>query len=247
MSRTLNFAHRGFSGNYPENTRIAFEKAIETEGCDGIENDVHLTKDGEVVICHDELLDRTCNNMTGKICDYSYEELKRADMSYHFSDRMEAQPMMTLREYLGLLEPTGMMTNIELKTGIIPYTGIEKKVVDLIREFAMTEKIIISSFNHYSVMETKRLCPELRCGFLTEAWIYHPGHYCRELGVEYYHPNFHNDTPEIMGELKEQGIGVNCWTANDEEDIRRQIELGVHAIIGNFPDRVAQIRKEMAV
>ena len=73
-----NFAHRGFSGNYPENTMLAFRMACETPGCDGIENDVHLTKDGEVVIIHDETLDRTSTNGKGFVRDYTYEELYRS-------------------------------------------------------------------------------------------------------------------------------------------------------------------------
>lgn len=80
-----NFAHRGFSGMYPENTMLAFEKAVQTEGCDGIEMDVHLTKDGEVVIIHDEKLDRTCVNGTGFVRDYTYEELKKFDVSFKFA------------------------------------------------------------------------------------------------------------------------------------------------------------------
>ena len=75
MKKTLNIAHRGFSGVYPENTMLAFEKAIEI-GCDGIETDVQLTKDGVPVICHDEEVDRTTNS-TGRICDYTYDELWR--------------------------------------------------------------------------------------------------------------------------------------------------------------------------
>ena len=76
MKMVRNFAHRGFSGNYPENTMLAFEKATEVEGCDGIELDVHLTKDGEVVIIHDEKLDRTCVNGTGYVRDYTYEDCR---------------------------------------------------------------------------------------------------------------------------------------------------------------------------
>ena len=75
----LNIAHRGFSGNYPENTMLAFEKAIEA-GADGIELDVHFTKDGEIVVIHDERVDRTSDG-EGYVVDFTYEEID--DMFYH--------------------------------------------------------------------------------------------------------------------------------------------------------------------
>ena len=162
-----NFAHRGFSGMYPENTMLAFEKAVQTEGCDGIEMDVHLTKDGEVVIIHDEKLDRTCVNGTGFVRDYTYEELKKFDVSFKFAGQCDSQHVPALREYFELVKDTHIITNIELKTGIFEYPGIEKKVYDLIEEFGLKEKIIISSFNHFSIRRIKELCPDMECGLLT--------------------------------------------------------------------------------
>ena len=110
---TKNFAHRGFSGKYPENTLLAFSKAIE-EGVDGIENDVHLTKDGVLVVMHDELVDRTTNGK-GYIKDKTYEELAQLDASYIFKE-YGPQKVPTLREYLELVKDTDIITNIELKT-----------------------------------------------------------------------------------------------------------------------------------
>ena len=240
-----NFGHRGFSGKYPENTKLAFQKAIETPGCDGIEMDVHLTKDGELVIIHDELLDRTCVNMKGYVKDYTLDELKKADLSFRFAGQVEPQRIMTLREYLELLEPTRLITNIELKTGIFVYEGIEKKVLDLVREFDMVDRIIISSFNHYSVMRAKAICPEIKCGLLTESWILSPGKYVKDAGVECYHPIFYNNTKEIVDEIKKEGIEINTWTVNNETDIRAMISVGVDTIIGNFPDRITKIREEI--
>ena len=136
---TKNFAHRGFSGKYPENTLLAFSKAIE-EGVDGIENDVHLTKDGVLVVMHDELVDRTTNGK-GYIKDKTYEELAQLDASYIFKE-YGPQKVPTLREYLELVKDTDIITNIELKTGVFEYTGIEQKVYDMLREFDMMDRII---------------------------------------------------------------------------------------------------------
>ena len=139
INMTKNFAHRGFSGKYPENTLLAFSKAIE-EGVDGIENDVHLTKDGVLVVMHDELVDRTTNGK-GYIKDKTYEELSQLDASYIFKE-YGPQKVPTLREYLELVKDTDIITNIELKTGVFEYPGIEQKVYDalemvgLVREHA---------------------------------------------------------------------------------------------------------------
>ena len=84
----LNYAHRGYSAKYPENTKLAFQKAIDTLGCDGIELDVHETKDGELVVIHDATLDRTCVNMKGYVRDYTMEKLQEADMSGAFSQEV---------------------------------------------------------------------------------------------------------------------------------------------------------------
>lgn len=239
-----NFAHRGFSGKYPENTMLAFRKAVEEPGCDGIELDVHLSKDGEVVIIHDEKIDRTCVNGTGLVKDYTLAELKQFDVSAKFAGECEPQQIPTLREYFQLVKDTHIVTNIELKTGIFEYHGIEQKVWDLIREFGLEEKIIISSFNHFSIRRFKELCPTMKCGLLTETWMIDAGAYVERCGADYLHPIFYNMIEEVVAEVKSHGIGINTWTVNEEEDIRLMIDRGVDSIIGNFPDRVTRIRKE---
>ena len=239
-----NFAHRGFSGKYPENTMLAFHKAVETRGCDGIELDVHLIKDGELVIIHDERIDRTCVNGSGFVKDFTYEELKQFDVSFKFAGQCEPQHIPTLREYFELVKDKDIVTNIELKTGIFDYPTIEEKVWALIQEYDLTGKIIISSFNHLSVMRMKVLCPDIKCGLLTESWLIEPGHYVKKCGVECYHPIFCSLDKETVAEVKGQGIEINTWTVNEEEHIRDMIRLGVDSVIGNFPDRITKVRDE---
>ncbi|MCR5310554.1 MAG: glycerophosphodiester phosphodiesterase [Lachnospiraceae bacterium] len=240
---TLNFGHRGFSGNYPENTLLAFKKAVEA-GCDGIELDVHLTKDGEVVVIHDETVDRTTDG-TGFVADKTLEELKKLDASFKFKGQYGINPVPTLREYFDLIKDTGIITNIELKTGINTYPGIEKKTLEIIDEYGLRDRIIISSFNHYSVMRMKELAPDMEYGFLTESWIIDFAEYTKKLGCEYVHPIFKAVTDDFASECKKAGIGINTWTVNEEKDIRRMISLGVHAVIGNFPDRAGRILREI--
>ena len=236
-----NYAHRGFSGKYPENTMTAFKKALEA-GCEGIEFDVHFTKDKELVIIHDETIDRT-SGQHGWVQEMTYEELCKVDFSYKFKE-LGFQKIPTLREYFELVEDKNIISNIELKTGVLEYPGIEQAVCDLIYEYGLQKKVVVSSFNHYSVLRMKALAPEIECGFLTESWIINAGDYVKENGVEAYHPLFRMLTDETVEDLKDHGCRINTWTVNNREDIEHMIQLEVDGIISNYPDRVLKILKE---
>ena len=238
-----NYGHRGFSGRYPENTMLAFEKALEA-GCEGMEFDVHLTKDGELVIIHDETIDRT-SGRHGVIRDMTYEKLCQVDFSYpdKFGGRFPFQQIPTLRAYFELVKDRHILSNIELKTGVYEYPGIEQAVYDLICEFGLEQQVIISSFNHHSILRMKAIAPALACGFLSETWILDVGAYVSGHRVEAYHPQFHMLTAPEVADLRAHGCQINTWTVNETEDIRAMIQIGVDGIISNFPDRVgAELR-----
>jgi glycerophosphoryl diester phosphodiesterase len=223
---TKNYAHRGYCVRYPENTMLAFRKAVET-GCDGIELDVHLTSDSEVVIIHDEELDRTTNGK-GFVKDRTLAELKSLDAG-------RGQRIPSLDEYLDLVEKLPVITNIELKTNIFWYKGIEEKLIEKIRTRLLTGQVIFSSFNHYSILKCKKLAPEIRCGFLTGEWIVDAGAYTKKSNVECYHPEFNSLTKETVAEIHSQGIEVNAYTVNKKADMEKLLNLGVDGIITNDP------------
>ena len=236
-----NFAHRGFSGNYPENTMLAFEKACNVKGCDGIELDVHFSKDGELVIIHDEWVDRTSTNGKGFVKDKTLTELKELDFSYTFAGKCEPQRIPTLTEYFDLVKQYDLVTNVELKTSVIEYPGIEERVYALIKEYGLDEKIIISSFNHHSVLRFKKLAPHIKCGLLTESWLIDAADYVAKTGVECYHPIFTNIIGGKVAEFKNRGIEVNVWTVNEPDYVRMMLQEGVDIVIGNFPDKTAEV------
>lgn len=240
----LNIAHRGFSGKYPENTMLAFEKAIEA-GADGAELDVHFTKDGEIVVIHDERIDRTTDGK-GFVVDFTYEELSKFDASAGFAGVYGFNKIPTLREYFELVKPVdGFITNIELKTSENEYPGIEKAVMELIDEFQLEDRIIISSFNHYSVMRAKAVNPRIQCGFLESSWIYNFGEYTKTRNVECVHPRFNSLNEGSVAEIKSNSIRINTWTVNEEEDVERLYTLGIDAVITNFPDMAKRVIDNM--
>ena len=236
-----NFAHRGFSGKYPENTMLAFQKALEV-GADGIELDVQLTSDGQIVIIHDESVDRTTNG-TGYVRDYTLEELRKLDASYRFTTETSGNPIPTLEQYCEWVQDKNLVTNIELKTGIFEYPGIEEKVWETIKKYHLEEKVIISSFNHFSILRMKKIAPDLKYGLLSETWIIDAGKYTAGLGIPCYHPLFRNLTEEVVKELKEHQIQINTYTVNTKEDVLDLLHKGIDIVIGNFPDMVAEVLK----
>lgn len=233
------YAHRGFSGKYPENTMLAFQKAVEI-GVDGIELDVHLTKDNEIVIIHDEDIKRTCDG-EGLVKDMTLEELRKYDASASFRGVYGFCGIPTLREYFELVKDTPVITNIELKTGVYEYPTIEKRVIDMVREFGLSDKIIFSSFNHFTVKRCEEIAPEIKRGFLTGDWLYDFGKYTAERNVQCCHPWHVSLSEETVKEMHEAGCEINTWTVNEYEDIRKLSAWGVDSLIGNFPDRMIEV------
>ena len=138
-----------------------------------------------------------------------------------------------------------MECNIEIKSGVFEYPGIERKILNLMDEFGLRDKIVISSFNHYTVCRFKELAPDVKCGFLEESWLIHPGAYTRNRGVECFHPFFNMLNHENVQDLRNNGIEINAWTINDEEDMRKALRLQLEIAITNCPERFLEIRKEV--
>ena len=239
---TKNVAHRGFSSHYPENTMLAFEHAV-AAGCEGIELDVQLSKDGQVVIIHDEMVDRTTDG-TGLVRDYTLEELQKFNAAAKFASPCQPQHIPTLREYFEFMKDKPQFTNIELKNGIFVYPQLEEKVLELIREFKLEDRTAFSSFNHYSMVKCKKLAPHIPTGLLTSSWIVDAGAYGQKLGADYINAQYCSFTPENIQEIEDHGLGCNAWTVNREEDLRRLIAAGITSVITNFPDLAGKILKE---
>lgn len=239
MINTKVWAHRGASGYAPENTLEAFKMAAEM-GADGVELDVQLTKDGEIVVIHDEKIDRT-SNKEGLVKDYTLDELKKFNFNNGNEEYSYVQ-IPTLKEVYELLKPYNMKINVELKTGIFFYDGIEEKVLKLAKEMDMEDRIIYSSFNHYSVMKIKELESKAETGLLyADGWI-NVVEYAENLKVNALHPALYNVQYDgLIEKCRKSGIKLHVWTVNGEEEMKKLVESGIEAIITNYPDKAIKV------
>ena len=243
MRKSLVIAHRGASGYAPENTIAAINKALDMKA-DGIEIDVHLSKDGHLVVCHDEKLGRTSNG-SGYVKDYTLEELKKLDFGSWYSSDYANERIPTLEEVLCLLRDKNVLLHIEVKNNVIIYEEIEKALVNLVRKYEMVEKVIISSFNHYCVKEIKSLAPELKIGLLYSERLYKPGDYAKIVGAEAIHPYYITINSDSINNCKKNSILINAWTINNPEHIKEAVALGIDGVITNYPDIAKDIVSNM--
>lgn len=254
------YAHRGSSYEYPENTLLSFEKAAKVKGIAGIEFDVQLTKDGEIVVIHDESIDRTLDGK-GYVRDYTLEELKQFNVTPSGQDEPfvdengEHLHVPTLRELFDLLQPycrnNGLILNIELKNSVYPYEGMEQKVIDLVAEYKLQENIIYSSFNHDSLAVVKDINPAAVTATLDADMLK-----CIEgmlrVNADGVHPGSAGMTVNMdtVERVKEAGIPVRMWNSVEplfgqprrlkECDLDKYAVFGADVIMTNVPDRYLQ-------
>lgn len=239
-------AHRGFSGAYPENSPLAFRKAVEETDADGIESDVHITKDGVLVIFHDPRVERTSDGH-GWIRDHTYEDLLSLDIGSWKSPAFAGERIWTLDQLLGFCDETGKRLNLELKNYEVFYEGLEERVIDAVRRRKMEDRVFVSSFNHLSMRRFKELCPEMEAGLLYDKPLLDMGHYLERSDADNMHPRYLllQYQRELVDLFHGRGMGVHTWTVNEEADIRDMIGLGVDGIISNWPDRACRVADEL--
>ena len=232
---TMILAHRGASAYQPENTLEAFRLAIE-QGTDGFELDVHLTKDGQVVVAHDEGLERVSDG-SGLINSHTLDELKNLDFSKSFPE-LPVCRIPTLEEVYALVKGKGLTVNVELKTTVLLYPELPAKLIKLEREYAMEGCVIYSSFNHYSLLELRKIDPRAKIGLLYNTGLVDPWVYARYLSADAIHPYYTIVAllPETVARCHDEGIMVNVWVVNDPEMISLMLKCGVDAVMTDKPD-----------
>ena len=222
----LLFGHRGYSDQYPENTMLAFKKAIEN-GFDGIETDVHKTKDGVLVLCHDEKINRTSDG-EGYIKDMTYKEL----CAYNFGTKENPQRIPLLKELLELCKGKNVKINLEIKTNKIQYPGIELESYQMIKEMDMLDQVLFSSFYIDSLYKLRAIDSSLYLGYLFEDDYEKNKQLCLTQKFHVHAREDFLDEDEIALFLK-AGLDINTWGVKNRFRYAYFKEKGVNIVIAN--------------
>jgi len=247
-------AHRGAAGLAPENTLAAFRMAIEL-GADAAELDLQVTKDGVVVVIHDDTVERTTDGR-GPIGDLTLADIKRLDAGAKFGAAFRGERVPTLRELIDLVKAGGnrrFRLNLEIKFAEgregLP-ADLEERVLAVLSETGFLDRVITQSFHHASAAKMKRLAPSVPAGLLVgqRRQPADPVAAVREHRVDYYAPHYSLVTPDLMRTLHQAGIPVVTWTVNDPSDMLRLIAMGLGALpgdgmISDYPDRLVGLRR----
>lgn len=224
------WAHRGASAYATENTLEAFELAVE-QGADGVELDIQCTKDQQLVVFHDEKVDRLLK-ANGWVKDFTLDEIK--SMTFHDN---QYQKVPTLQEVYELLRPIELTINVELKNGVIFYENMEQMVLTVTEQYGMKKRVLYSSFNHLSVKKIKELQPDVETGILISDVYDNIASYAKNLGVDAVHPAlYYFLIPDFAKVCKEKGLKIHVWTVNEQKYIQMMIDQEVDAIITDKPD-----------
>lgn len=226
--------HRGAMGYCPENTLASFERGLEL-GADWIEMDVHLSKDGELVVIHDETLDRTTNGH-GYVKDHTLAELRRLDAG-------GGQPIPILNDVLEWAKSKRAPLDIEIKNAPLYYEGIERKLVAALDKSGMTEQVVVISFDHHAVKRAKELDDRILTGVLYAGRPVDAAALARQANADGLLPQYAYVTAADVQQAHAAGMFVAPWTVNDAETISDLVAKGVDAIATNYPDRVRGVKQ----
>lgn len=236
----LNFSHRGGRHWAPENTLVAFKMSIDID-VDGLELDVQRCASGELVVIHDELVNRTTNGV-GLVETITYDELKRLDAGSFWHEEYEdvgrknykGEKIPLLKDVLDLVDGRAIV-NIELKNTPIEYPGIEEDLIELLSDYPHKDKIIVSSFDHRLMFSLKEKNSGLSIALLADALFVNAIDLAKQIGADYFHPCFGSLRQEIVDEMHDAGIKVNSWTINTPREWAMAIEWGLDGIITDDP------------
>jgi len=224
----LNIAHRGASGYAPENTRAAFEQAIEM-GADGIETDVRRTSDGELVLMHDMTVSRTTNG-NGPVADHTLAELRTLDAGSWFSDDFAGDRIVTLDELIADFSPRRPLI-LEIKDPIAT-----APVIDTIRAAGIGNRVQVTSFDWSALLKATSLDPELAYGFLSPVFDNDIIRRCARRGFAQICPNVDTLTGPLVAEAHEAGLVVRAYGVVNRKQIDRLFATGADGATVNWPD-----------
>jgi len=231
----LRIGHRGASTEAPENTIASFRRAVEL-GADGVELDLHRTRDGRFIVIHDDTLDRTTDGR-GPVDALSFDELRRLDAGSWKDPAFAGERVPTLEEVVDAL-PARVAVFAELKAGSARAPGIEDDLARLLAERDLLGRVRVSSFDHRALARLRQLLPAVSTGALFVALPVDPVAIARACGAQAIHPNFRYLTRDVVDEAHRAGLAVHAWTVNEPADIVAVRGLGVDGIMSDHPERL---------
>lgn len=226
MGQTIVFAHRGLPVKFAENSLQGFKYAVE-HGAEGVEFDVHVTKDKVPVVMHDETLDRTTNG-TGYIKDYTLNEIRK----FHLEN---GEPVPLLSELFEILQDKDLYINLEFKTNKIHDVGIEAIVLSLAKQYHFVHPIIFSSFNCQTLKNCQKIDAQQQYCFLTKMPIPFPAHFIAKNHFAAIHPHWYLPSK----------ITQRIWTVDKVSTAKKYFKLGVAGIFTNNFELMNRVKQRV--
>lgn len=224
----LVIGHRGAAGHCPENTISSVQKAVEL-GVDYVEVDVQATKDGEIVVFHDTVLDRVTNGR-GRLVDHTYRELRENVLV------LGRERIPTFAEVCSVVRDGGAGMYVEIKV-----TGIEEKVVEIVNRMFEPARCLVASFIHPVIARINAIEPALNGILLFNCAPVRLRSLVKETGCTYLGMSLECLDRALVKGAHESGLGALVYTVDDERQIREMIDLNVDGIVSNYPDRVTKV------
>lgn len=237
------YAHRGYSGRYPENTLAAFKAAARLP-IYGVELDIHMTADQELVVIHDEAINRTSDGQ-GLVKDMTLVELRSFDYGSWFGKEFAGEAIPTLAQVLKVFSDTHHHINIELKSDVFVYAGMEQLVLHEIAKYQMTERVVISSFDHEAVQRIGRLAPSVENAALFSTIILDVNNYVKMIPAKAIHVSLPYALRKPVRDALDAGSIVRVYTVNEPEYLRIVKDLGVDAIFTDEPEKMLAVLREI--
>ncbi len=234
----LLFGHRGARGLAPENTLPAFDLALQY-GMDGVELDVHESADGEIIVMHDELVDRTTNG-NGYIKEMTLEQIKSLDAGVKFSSKYAGTKVPTLSEVFDRYREK-LLYKVEIKHSYEYYPNIEEKVLETVDRFNLKKNVQIISFDFDSLKKVREIDNKIEIGLIIEGrprWFIDIAKKLEATWIQAFHGLVYSKND--VTELHKDGIKLGLWTVNEVKDIIRFCEMGVDDLTGDYPDRLSK-------
>ena len=237
----LIIAHRGASGNAPENTLAAFRKAVAL-GATFIETDLQLSRDARFVAIHDATVNRTTNGQ-GAVHDMTLADLRKLDSGSWFGSEFAGERIPTLEEILEFSRKNDVVFYLEIKPGAA--WGGEHALIGALRESGEIPRAVVISFDAAIVLNLRKIEPTLMTGLLYDGQIENPLDKAVEIGARQVAVRGDLVTPALIAHAKKKDLQVVCWTVNHPAHMRMLAAAGVDGIMSDYPDRlVAAVRKE---